>query len=336
MEIDNLHTLLRELYVDMMPLCSDLTSVAKGLAGFGALIYVASRVWQSLAKAEPIDVYPLLRPFAIGICIMFFPTLVLSTMNGVLSPIVVGVNQMLEGQVLDLNEYQEQKDKLEYESMIRDPETAYLVSNEEFDKQLEDLGWSPSDLAVISGMYMERSMYRMKKSIRESFREVLELIFCSAALIIDTLRTFFLIVLSILGPIAFALSVYDGFQSTMTQWFSRYITIYLWLPVSDLFSTILARLQTLMLQSDIEALQSDPNYSIDASNSVYIVFMLIGIIGYFTVPTVAGWIIHAGGMGSYGKSVSNSAGKALSAVGGTAGAVVGNVSGQLKKGLGGK
>ena len=33
---------------------------------------------------------------------------------------------------------------------------------------------------------------------------------------------------------------------------------------------------------------------------VYIVFMIIGIIGYFTIPTVAGWIIQAGGMGSYG------------------------------------
>lgn len=26
--------------------------------------------------------------------------------------------------------------------MMRNPETAYLVSNEEFDKQLDELGWS--------------------------------------------------------------------------------------------------------------------------------------------------------------------------------------------------
>ena len=40
--------------------------VAKGIAGLGALFYVAAKVWQSLASAEPIDVYPLLRPFVIG------------------------------------------------------------------------------------------------------------------------------------------------------------------------------------------------------------------------------------------------------------------------------
>ena len=60
------------------------------------------------------------------------------------------------------------------------------------------------------------------------------------SLLIDTVRTFFLVVLSILGPIAFAFSVRDGFQSTLSQWFTRYISVYLWLPVSDLFSCMLA------------------------------------------------------------------------------------------------
>ena len=81
---DNLHQILQNLYTDMMPLCSQMTGVAKGLAGLGALFYVAYRVWQSLARAEPVDVFPLLRPFALGLCIMFFPTLVLGTLNSVM------------------------------------------------------------------------------------------------------------------------------------------------------------------------------------------------------------------------------------------------------------
>ena len=230
-----------------------------------------------------------------------------------------------------MGEYQELKEELEYEAMIRNPETAFLVSNEEFDSQLEELGWSPADLATMSGMYIERSLYNMKKNIRDFFREILELLFQAAALVIDTLRTFFLIVLSILGPIAFAISIYDGFQSTMTQWFSRYISVYLWLPVSDLFSSILARIQVLMLQNDIDKLQADASYSIEASNGVYIVFMIIGIIGYFTIPTVAGWIIMAGGMGNYGKNVTSSAGKAGSVAAGMAGASAGNIAGKLLK-----
>ena len=298
-DFENLHTLLRSLYDEMMPLCANMAGVARAIAGLGALFYIAYRVWQSLARAEAIDVFPLLRPFAIGLCILMFPTVVLGTLNAVMTPIVQGVATMLEGEKLDMQQYREQKDKLEYEAMKRNPETAYLVSNEEFDKQLEELGWSPGDDA--------------------------------AALVIDTLRTFFLIVLAILGPLAFAISVWDGFQSTLTQWLCRYIQVYLWLPVSDLFSCILAKIQVLMLQNDIERMQADPNFSLDSSDGVYIIFMIIGIIGYFTVPTVASWVIQAGGMGNYNRNVNSVTNRSGALAGGAVGATAGNVAGRLRK-----
>ena len=37
----NLHTILATLYDDMQPLCKDMMDVGKGLAGLGALFYVA-------------------------------------------------------------------------------------------------------------------------------------------------------------------------------------------------------------------------------------------------------------------------------------------------------
>lgn len=326
---DNLHQILQSLYTDMMPLCSQITGVAKGLAGLGALFYVAYRVWQSLARVEPIDVFPLLRPFALGICIMFFPTIVLGTLNSILSPVVTGTHRILETQTFDMNEYRQQKDKLEIEAMRRNPETAYLVDKEAFDNKLGELG--ALDAIEACGMYVDRAMYNMKKSVQNFFRELLELMFNAAALVVDTLRTFFLIVLSILGPISFAISCWDGFQASLSQWFVRYISIYLWLPVSDLFSSVLARIQTLMLQRDIEQL-SDPNFIPDSSNAVYITFLIIGIIGYFTIPTVANWIVQAGGgAGNYGKNVNQAASKTGSIVGGAAGATVGNVAGRLIK-----
>lgn len=328
MEWNNLHELLRSLYDEMLPLSADMATVAKGIAGLGALFYVALKVWQALSRAEPIDVFPLLRPFAIGICIMFFPTIVLGTINAVLSPVVKGTNAMLENQVLDLNKLQEQKDLLEREAMLRNPETAYLVSDEEFDKKLEELGWSPSDLVAISGMYMERGMYDLKKSIRDWFRELLEVLFQASALVIDTIRTFFLIVLSILGPIAFAISVWDGFQSTLTQWLTRYISVYLWLPIADMFSSMLAKIQSLIIERDIDML-ADPTYIPDTSNTVYIIFMIIGIVGYFTVPTVAGWVIQAGGAGNFMRNVNSTASKTGNIAGAGTGAVTGNIGGRL-------
>ena len=329
-DFENLHQILHTLYQEMMPLCSNLTGVAKGIAGLGALFYVAAKVWQALARAEPIDVYPLLRPFAVGLCIMFFPTFVLGTINTVLSPVVKGCHGMLETQTFDMNKYREQKDRLEYEANKRNPETAYLGDKEEFDKKLDELGWSAGDLITMGGMYIDRAEYRMKQNIRRWFQELLELLFQSAGLVIDTIRTFFLIVLSILGPIAFAISVYDGFQSTLTQWITRYISVYMWLPVSDLFSSVLARIQVLMLTKDIEAM-SDPTFIPDSSNTVYMVFLIIGIFGYFTIPTVANWIIMAGGVSGANRAMNTTAAKAGNVAAAGAGAAVGNVAGRLIK-----
>lgn len=329
-DFSNLHEILRSLYDEMMPLTAQMTGVAKGIAGLGALFYVAMRVWQALARAEAVDVYPLLRPFAVGGCVLFFPTLVLGTMNAVLSPVVIGTHAILETQTLDLRDLQQKKDRLEREAQLRNPETAYLVSDEEFDKKIEELGWMPEDMAVMAGMYIERGMYDLKQSIRAWFRELLEILFQAAALVIDTVRTFFLIVLSILGPLAFAISVWDGFQSTMTQWITRYVSVYLWLPVSDLFSSILAKIQSLILEKDIEQL-SDPNFIPDTSNTVYIIFMIIGIVGYFTIPTVSGWIIQAGGMGNFGRNINQTATKTANTASAAAGSVIGNITGRLFK-----
>lgn len=340
MDVTNLHEILKELYTEMMPLCEDMADMAKGLAGLGALFYIAMRVWSSLARAEPIDVYPLLRPFALGICILFFPTIVLGCINGLLSPIAEGCHSIVESQSFDLQKYKQERDRLEYEALMRNPETAYLASDEEFDRQLDELGWSPADLATMAGMYYNRTMHSMKRSVADGFRSLLEMLFEAAGLIIDTIRTFFLVVLSILGPVVFAFASWEGLQSSLAVWISRYISVYLWLPVSDIFSAMLTKIQILMMQSDIKALQ-DPEFVPDMNNTVYIVFLLIGIIGFFTVPTVAGWIVDAGGgVGNYGRNINSSSqaaghGALVGGKGAAAGtgAAVGNIGGRIKGAL---
>ena len=60
--------------------------------------------------------------------------------------------------------------------------------------------------------------------------------------------------------------------------------------------------------------------------------MIIGIIGYFTIPTVAGWIIQAGGgMGAYGRHINSVGMQDGSAIAGVAGSAAGNVAGRVGK-----
>ena len=91
----------------------------------------------------------------------------------------------IRDRTFDMNEYRAQKDKLEYEAMKRNPETAYLESNEEFDKQLDELGWSPGDVVTMAGMYVERGMYL---SLIHIFSQHLERLAEDACLGKDSLR----------------------------------------------------------------------------------------------------------------------------------------------------
>ncbi|KXA32831.1 hypothetical protein HMPREF3226_02606 [Prevotella corporis] len=88
------------------------------------------------------------------------------------SPIVKGTNGMLQEQTFDMKKYREQKDRLEYEEMACNPETTYLVSDEAFDKQIDELGLSPTDLAMMTGMYLERGSYNLEKKVHDFFRSI--------------------------------------------------------------------------------------------------------------------------------------------------------------------
>ena len=142
---------------------------------------------------------------------------------------------------------------------------------------------------------MAKTAYGIKNAIKQWMSEILHILYEAAALCINTLRTFYLIVLAILGPLVFGLSVFDGLQNTLTVWIARYINVFLWLPVANIFGSIIAKMQENMLRIDIEQIEMYGDTFFSASDTGYIIFLIIGIIGYFTVPSVANYIVHAGG-----------------------------------------
>jgi hypothetical protein len=58
------------------------------------------------------------------------------------------------------------------------------------------------------------------------------------------------------------------------------------------------------------------------SSTVYVVFMIIAIVGYFTVPTVAGYIIQPGGKDTLLHKISNMSGQGAAAAGTAAKALI--------------
>ena len=160
------------------------------------------------------------------------------------------------------------------------------------ERELDALGLDEQTRSTLDKMDEERSSWSFKGWLMKGLAYILELAFAAAAIVIDALRTFYLVVLSILGPLAFAIAVFDGFQSSLTNWLSKYVSIYLWLPISDLFSAIIARLQILALQQETTS-----------GTAVTLIFMVIGICGYMCIPSISTWIVQTGGISSFNPAV---------------------------------
>ena len=53
-----------------------LVAFGQAIGFIGSLFYIFYRIWGHWSRAEPFDIYPLLRPFALAICLLFYPFIV--------------------------------------------------------------------------------------------------------------------------------------------------------------------------------------------------------------------------------------------------------------------
>jgi conjugative transposon TraJ protein len=296
--IRSLNEVLDTLYDDMMPLCSTLIGVGRGIAGFAATWYIAARVWGHIARAEPVDFYPLFRPFVLGFAVIIFP-LVIQMINGVMKPTVAATAAMVTDSDKAVEELLKMKEeaikKTAYWQMYvgesgsgdRDIWYKYHYGNES-EGIFKSIG---NDVKFA----IAKASYNFRNAIKQWMSEILKVLFEAAALCINTIRTFYLIVLAILGPLVFGIAVFDGFQHTLTVWIARYLNVFLWLPVANIFGGIMGKIQENMLKEDLHQIATGGDTFFSTTDTAYLIFMIIGIIGYFTVPSVANYIIHAGG-----------------------------------------
>jgi conjugative transposon TraJ protein len=345
-DISSLHTVLDQLYDEMMPLCSKMIGVGQGIAGFAAMWYIASRVWRHIANAEPIDFYPLFRPFIIGFCVMIFPS-VLGMINGVMKPTVSATAEMVKGSDNAILELLKEKEEAIKNSSAWQMYVGMSGSGDrdKWYKYTHDNA-NPAEEGVFEGIgndvkfAMSKASYNFRNSVKEWMSEILKALFEAAALCINTLRTFQLIVLAILGPLVFGISVFDGFQHTLTVWIARYVNIFLWLPVANIFGSVIGKVQEKMLKMDISQVQDHGDTFFSSTDMAYLVFMIIGIVGYFTVPSVANYIVHAGGGSAFGQKVTslfhNSSRSVMNTATGSAGMVadaMGNAAGRFSNSM---
>jgi len=300
--LKGMQPVLNKVYDQMIPLCSNLIDAGRGIAGFAALWYITSRVWRHIARAEPVDFYPLLRPFALGMAILLFPA-VIALMNGVIQPVITATNAMVahsDNSIALLLKQKEEaiKHSSTYQMYVgdegngdRDKWYKYTHPDDPNDQNEGTFSSLGNDLKF----WMDKQAYNFKNNIKQWMSEVLQVLYAAAILCIQVIRTFYLIVLAILGPLVFGFAVFDGLQHTLTQWIARYVNIFLWLPIANIFGSIIGQVQQEMIRLDISQIQSSGDTFFSQTDLAYLIFLCIGIVGYFSVPGVANYVIHAHG-----------------------------------------
>lgn len=291
-QVDAMETMLDDLYTNMMPLVSQFTNLGRAVGGVGALIYISAKVWGHIARAEPIDVFPLLRPFLIGLCILLFPQLCqgLRGFTGALSHTTDSIRNDQSAKIIQL---QEQKKSI----LAAKPENKDFATNEAYEQKLKDLA-GPTGLGGIGdrmSLSFQKITYDVNQNFREWMKNVLELFHVGARLLIHFLSTFILVVLSVLGPITFGIAIFPGFGGGIQKWLGNFITISLWVPVANVFGAMMATFQVQMLQGDIDRLNAQRG--VDSADFGYLVFLLVAIAGYVLVPFITDMLIAASGAG---------------------------------------
>lgn len=286
-----------------------LQTGAKAIAGMGAVFYIGSRVWKHIANAEAVDFYPLFRPFVLAILIANF-SWVTAFIQTLISPVMSASEQLMADSQLGIDQLiaakQEAMKNGKFWNMYvgetgsGDRDLWYEYSNPGAGEE----GWMES---IGNGIQfaMEKASFQMQLNAKAWISEVLQVLYQAAGLAINVIRLFYLVVLGILGPISFGLAVFDGFQHTLVQWVARYVNVYLWLPVANIFGYIINKVQTEMLKLDISQIEEQGKTFFSSTDTAFLIFMVVAIIGYTTVPSVANYIIYAGGKDSLLHKTSN-------------------------------
>jgi conjugative transposon TraJ protein len=301
---------LEAIYTEMLTFTSLFINLGRAVGGIGALLFISSRVWGNIARAEPIDLFPLLRPFAIGLAILLFVPLC-GALRGITMAVAHGTDDIRMGQIAEVNRLTATRDQLAADAKAKSD----MAINEEYEKELGKLG--ALDVGRKASLAFNQVQYSVGQNFREWTKSILELGALAAKLAISLISTFLLVLLSVAGPLAFGIAIIPGFGGGLMKWFGYFLTISLWVPVANIYAAVLAHVQVTMLNENIRQLQAGG--SVESADIAYLCMLVLAIVGYIFVPKAADMLIDGSGVGNAATSFITTTTATTAAVAGAAG-----------------
>lgn len=304
--LNYVNELLNNLVTDFTGQTGSFIVPAKIIAGIGALIAIYMVFKKSVTEGEKINMNEVYRVGALALGIIFYGTFI-SFINAPLNLIsesikTVSVNQTnATDSFFESYQFGEQSQNNTTSNEAHDTEISDLINESE-----NDLGVSSTEVGeeysigeTISSLFSPMNIYaNIQTYIAEAIFNVIHFLGVIAIIVLNVIRSFFLIVLTYFGIFVFAISIYPGLQNSFFQWLQKYINVYLWLPISYILQGMISKMFTYF--NAVNPLTTDGQLA-NFNNGLIGLVGLCSIIGFATVPTMSSWLINAATSGAGSK-----------------------------------
>ena len=308
-----------------------LLADAKVLCGLFCLCFFAFRSYRIMAGEEKLQILPLLRPFFLTLVITQWHyvgdliqlpakeieqsvwTRVQKVTNEALAVTIKMTDTLATKSVISMDSQEEVVNR------SQDFEQSRHYVNEISEEQLigHDIKNSVSaTVSYLGAMFTEL--------LRALILGVTWLVFVSAFCLLRFLQIVLSSILLIVGPLAFALSIFPAFKNNYLRWLRHFIVVQLYTIIGLCFLSGAMILLNAGGQVELDAMSRAVDQG-DIANSFGNVFMgigftmlalLIGTVSFFMVPRVASWTLEAvdSSLGATITSTASSLGKVIAPV----------------------
>jgi hypothetical protein len=281
-------------------------------AGLFTLILIFFLYFQAIETLDLSSFQKLYYPLFVALLLMF-GNIIPTVLDTLLSPTVM-VTEALVGdsseQVQQLLETKEQLVQKHEEEKIREQqaeEEGQSFVGKIFNKIIETV----TELLD----FFENLAEQIPGVAESSFIFLLECFYIAARKIFLFVAYFNRIIIIVLLPLVIGLSIIPALRHLLVDWIKRYVIFYLYVPICNVLGIIINKVSLFSLKTDIARLQENPeSYNRDslAENIVYVGFLVLGIVGFFFIPTIAKWGVNAVLDTMSGKSTFNTIKEAIS------------------------
>lgn len=281
---------------------------AQALMAIFMLLYFGVKAYGMMVGDEPLQVMPLLRPFALALVVIFWVQFV-----DILNHTTVYISDKSKG---IFENRIEKVDAVMMERMVlidsvgrrlieTTAEVEHIQQNTDEQSWYEVLGISFEAIFDQMKGYFILITAKMRFFFLQAVEYLVITIFQVLTYLVFFLQITFAAILIILGPFSFAFSVLPGFKDAYVQWVARYLSVSLYSAIAYIIMSMSMVVVQYGMEREIEflrfVLKNEAAFMLyisqnDGGSYFFIVTLLIGGLVMLTIPVISTWIISTSGV----------------------------------------